>query len=137
MTERLPQRTYPQGVSSWIDLETGEPEASAAFYGALLGWTLADAMPPQAPGHHLVATVPGLDAAAIASGAAALGPGGAWSTCFAVDDADASALAVERPAARSSPRRATTSAGARRSAPTRRARSSASGRPAAASLPRS
>ncbi|WP_375387655.1 VOC family protein [uncultured Amnibacterium sp.] len=91
----LPPRTYPHGVPSWIDLETRDATAIAPFYEAVLGWTLTDAMPPQAPGHYLIATIDGQDVGAIASGVAAIGAGTAWSTYLAVDDADASAAAVE------------------------------------------
>ncbi len=89
MTE---QRTYPQGVTCWIDTEQPEPEAAAAFYGGLLGWELTDAMPPDAPGSYLVATLDGQDVAAIGSGAPGADP--AWNTYVAVEDADRSAAAV-------------------------------------------
>ena len=83
-------RTYPQGVPSWIDLETPDATAIAPFYEAVLGWTLTDAMPPGAPGHYLIATIDGKDVAAIASGVASIGTDAAWNTYLAVDDADAS-----------------------------------------------
>lgn len=92
--ERVP-RTYPQGVPSWIDLEVPDAIAIAPFYESVFGWTLTDAMPPGAPGHYLIATIGGQDVAAIASGAAAIGRVPAWNTYVAVDDADASAAAVE------------------------------------------
>ena len=38
-------RTYPAGVSSWVDLETPDASEIAPFYAAVLGWTLTDAMP--------------------------------------------------------------------------------------------
>lgn len=49
VVDRIP-RTYPQGVTCWIDLETSDAGAAARFSGPLLGRTLADAMPPAAPG---------------------------------------------------------------------------------------
>lgn len=91
-----PPRTYPQGVTCWVDLETPDATAVAGFSAALLGWRLDDAMPPESPGHHLIATLDGRDAAAVASGAAAIGTDAVWSTCIAVDDAEATAAAVER-----------------------------------------
>jgi predicted enzyme related to lactoylglutathione lyase len=95
MLESTVPRTYPAGVSCWIDLEPQDAESVGAFYRELLGWTLTNAMPPQAPGHYLIATLDGQDVAAIASGVAALGGGGGgWNTYFAVDDADAAAQAV-------------------------------------------
>lgn len=94
MTDAMPPRTYPEGVPSWIDLETPDATAVAPFYASVLGWTLTDAMPPGAPGHYLIATVDGQDVGAIASGAASMGTVSAWNTYLAVDDADASARAV-------------------------------------------
>ena len=40
------QRTYPHGVTCWID--SGQPDLAAAsrFYSGLFGWTLTDAVPP-------------------------------------------------------------------------------------------
>jgi uncharacterized protein len=32
-------RTYPEGVTSWIDIEHRDIEATKAFYGGLFGWT--------------------------------------------------------------------------------------------------
>ncbi len=78
-------RTYPQGVTCWVDTEQPDPDAAATFYGELFGWTFADAMPPEAPSRYLIAQSGGLDAAAIgeAPGAAAR-----WNTYVAVDDVD-------------------------------------------------
>ncbi len=94
MTDGTVARTYPAGVSCWLDLETPDAQQAADFYGGLFGWTLTDAMPPAAPGNYLIATIDGRDVAAIAAGAAAVGTDVTWSTYFAVDDADATASAV-------------------------------------------
>lgn len=94
MADDVP-RTYPTGVPSWIDLETPDATAIAPFYEAVFGWTLADAMPPDAPGHYLIATLDGQDVAAIASGVASIGRDVAWNTYIAVDDAAAAAAAVQ------------------------------------------
>lgn len=83
-------RTYLQGVPCWVDTEQEDVEAAQSFYGSLFGWTFEDAMPPDAPGTYLIASLNGQDVAAI-------GPGdgqAAWNTYIAVDDADASAAAV-------------------------------------------
>src|SRR4051794_34004772 len=48
MTDSSTPRTYPAGVSCWIDLEPDDVESVGAFYAELLGWTLTNAMPPQA-----------------------------------------------------------------------------------------
>ncbi|AGZ41514.1 VOC family protein [Actinoplanes friuliensis] len=80
------QRTYPHGVTSWIDTEQPDPRAAAEFYGALFGWTLTAAGPT-----YLIATLDGKDVGGLAPG----GDGQAvWNTYVAVDSADASAEAV-------------------------------------------
>jgi uncharacterized protein len=83
-------RTYPHGVTCWIDTAQPDPEAAARFYAGLFGWTLTDAVPPDVPGSYLIATLDGQDVAAIGPAA---GPA-AWNTYVAVDDADATAAAV-------------------------------------------
>ena len=83
-------RTYPQGVTSWIDTAQPDPEAASAFYGELFGWTFSNAMPDDAPGVYLIAQLDGKDAAAIGSGQGSA----AWNTYIAVDDADATAAAI-------------------------------------------
>lgn len=84
-------RTYPHGVPCWIDTEQPDPAAAARFYGELFGWAFEDAVPADAPGSYLVASLDGQDVAAVA-------PAGdepiAWNTYVAVDDADATARAV-------------------------------------------
>ena len=84
-------RTYPHGVTCWID--TGQPdlEAAAQFYSGLFGWALAEAAPPGVPGKYLIATLDGADVAALTTAAA--GPA-RWNTYVAVDDAGATADAV-------------------------------------------
>ena len=92
MNDETSRRHYPHGVPSWVDTEQPDPEAAAQFYGALFGWEVHDAMPPDAPGSYLIATLDGQDVAAIAPGTGAP----AWNTYIACDDADATALAVQR-----------------------------------------
>lgn len=84
-------RTYPHGVTCWID--TGQPDLDAArrFYADLFGWALTDATPRQAPGAYLVATLDGQDVAAVGPTSA---DAATWNTYVAVDDADATAAAV-------------------------------------------
>jgi len=82
------QRTYPHGVTCWIDTEQPDPAAASRFYGGLFGWTLTEAMPPGVPGSYLIATLDGQDVAAIAPAA---GDAATWNTYVAVDDADATA----------------------------------------------
>src|SRR6187431_2006150 len=80
------QRTYPHGVTSWVDIEQADVDAATAFYGAVLGWTFHEAAPPGAPFRYVIAQVDGLDVAGIGRG----GPDDpAWKTYVAVDDLDA------------------------------------------------
>nr|WP_239522227.1 VOC family protein [Geodermatophilus sabuli] len=67
------------------------PAEAARFYAGLFGWVLTDAVPPDAPGSYLIATLDGQDVAAI--GPSATGSA-SWNTYVAVDDADATAAAV-------------------------------------------
>lgn len=83
-------RTYPHGVSCWIDTEQPDPTAASGFYGELFGWTFSNAMPPGAPAQYLIAQLDGDDVAAIGTGD---GPA-VWNTYFAVTDADAAADTV-------------------------------------------
>jgi predicted enzyme related to lactoylglutathione lyase len=85
------KRTYPHGVTCWIDTEQPDVDAASRFYAGLFGWTLSDATAPGAPARYRVATLDGQDVAALASGAG--GPA-TWNTYIAVDDADATAAAV-------------------------------------------
>ena len=83
-------RTYPHGVPCWVDTEQPDLRLATRFYGGVLGWTFTDAVPPDAPGSYLVATLDGQDVAAIGPGDGAP----AWNTYLAADDADATAAAV-------------------------------------------
>jgi len=91
MTEQ--QRTYPQGVPSWVDIEQADVEAATDFYGAVLGWTFHDAAPPGAPSRYVIAQLDGRDAAGIGTGDA---QDPAWKTYVAVEELDA---ALDRVAA--------------------------------------
>lgn len=83
-------RTYPHGVTCWIDTEQPDLAAAREFYSGLFGWTLTDAVPADAPGSYLIATLDGQDVGAIAPGSGEA----TWNTYIAVDDADATAAAV-------------------------------------------
>jgi hypothetical protein len=88
------QRTYPQGVPSWVDTVAHDLDEAKRFYAGLFDWTFTDAIPEEVPGHYLIATLGGADVAAIAS------PDSddeavTWRTYLAVDDADVTAKAVE------------------------------------------
>ncbi len=79
-------RTYPHGVTCWIDTEQPDVPAASRFYGGLFGWTLTEAS-----ASYRVATLDGQDAAGIGSTSADTAT---WNTYVAVDDADATAAAV-------------------------------------------
>src|SRR3954466_5963517 len=86
-------RTYPQGVTCWIDTEQPDLDPARDFYAGLFGWTLTDAAPPGAGDPYVIATLDGQDVAALAP--AIDGRAAAWNTYVAVDDADATAAAVQ------------------------------------------
>ena len=65
MTEPL-ARTFPHGVTSWVDVDLPDVDAGIAFYAALFGWTFADATPPDAPFRYVIARLGGRDVAASA-----------------------------------------------------------------------
>lgn len=86
-------RSYPAGVTSWIDLEAPDLDAAERFYGTLFGWSFDRATPPQAPQPYDIATLDGLDVAGI--GVAAAGTPVSWNTYVAVDDIDAVCARIE------------------------------------------
>ena len=87
-------RTYPEGVTAWIDVEQPDLEAAQAFYAGLFGWTFQDATPagtPPATSSPSLTAAPSpvsgvVDASAADRGGTAGAP--TWNTCVAVDDAD-------------------------------------------------
>lgn len=83
------QRRYPAGVPCWVDTDQPDVEAARRFYEGLFGWTFTDAVPPDAPGTYLIASLDGADVAAIGPAEHA-----EWNTYIAVDDADAVAEKV-------------------------------------------
>jgi uncharacterized protein len=84
-------RTYPHGVTCWIDTEQSDLQAASLFYCALFGWALTEAAPPGASGSYLIASLDGHEVAAIGSTSARAA---VWNTYVAVNDADATAAAV-------------------------------------------
>jgi predicted enzyme related to lactoylglutathione lyase len=87
-------RTYPQGVPSWVDTIAHDLDEAKRFYAGLFDWTFTDAIPAEVPGNYLIATIGGEDVAAIASPDSA-DEAATWRTYVAVDDADATASAVQ------------------------------------------
>ena len=53
------QDRFVPGVPSWVDLTTPEPAAAQDFYGALFGWSFADAGPAPAGGRYVTAGLDG------------------------------------------------------------------------------
>jgi predicted enzyme related to lactoylglutathione lyase len=77
---------HPAGVPCWVETMQPDPEATGAFYAALLGWELADSG-DEDPFAYVVARLRGQDVAGIGRGA---GPA-AWITHVRVERAEAAA----------------------------------------------
>jgi predicted enzyme related to lactoylglutathione lyase len=84
------ERSYPAGVPCWVDTDQPDVEAAQHFYAGLFGWSFSEAVPPEAPGTYLIASLDGADVAAIAPS----DNRAEWNTYIAVDDADSTAAAV-------------------------------------------
>ena len=89
------QRTYPAGVTCWIDLEVDDLDAAQQFYGSLFDWKFTTATPPGVP-PYLIAQLDGDDAAGLG------GPPpqrdralNRWNTYVAVDDLEETLASVE------------------------------------------
>lgn len=87
--------TNRHGSFLWYERMTRDPDATAAFYGAVVGWTMAPP-PPGGLDYRMIATHDGnvggmmtLDAAMVAAGATPC-----WLGYFAVDDVDAAVRAI-------------------------------------------
>jgi predicted enzyme related to lactoylglutathione lyase len=77
-------RTYPEGVTSWVDVEVPDPAAAQPFYAGLFGWTFEQVSP-----EYAIAQLGGQDVAGVARSGTS-----AWNTYVAVDDAAAGAARV-------------------------------------------
>jgi uncharacterized protein len=78
-------RTYPEGVTCWVDIEGPDVEEAARFYGVLFGWTFVeDGRKPR----YLVAQRDGQDAAGIGQRSVddPVGRSAAWNTYISVRD---------------------------------------------------
>jgi predicted enzyme related to lactoylglutathione lyase len=89
----VPERTYPEGVPSWIDVEVPDLDAAQAFYGGLFGWTFEERTPSGSPSRYLVAHLGGGAVAGLGDTVVDSGP--AWNTYVAVADVQAVAARVE------------------------------------------
>jgi uncharacterized protein len=79
-------RTYPEGVTCWVDIEVADIEAATRFYGDLFGWTFIEAE-PSSERRYLIAQLDGQDAAGIGQPSTTnIPPAVAWNTYVAVKD---------------------------------------------------
>ena len=58
-------RSYPAGVTSWVEIAHEDLGGASAFYAELFGWTFTEDPSPGEAGRYLVAQLDGLDAAGI------------------------------------------------------------------------
>ena len=87
-------RTYPEGITCWVDIEEREVEEAARFYGVLFGWTFLESEPKLG---YLIARLDGQDAAGIGhlnapDVPAARSP--AWNTYISVQDIEQAAARI-------------------------------------------
>jgi predicted enzyme related to lactoylglutathione lyase len=90
MSERT---SYAPGTPNWVDLASADIEASAAFYGDLLGWEVPERENSAEMGGYRRAESDGADVAGMMP-LMAEGQPPAWTTYVAVADADAIAALV-------------------------------------------
>ena len=83
----LARSGYPPGVPCWVDLVQPDPDATAAFYGELFGWTFEVRTPEGAPQRYAYARLDGLLVAGVGGPPGDDSPAG-WTTYVAVDSAD-------------------------------------------------
>jgi predicted enzyme related to lactoylglutathione lyase len=94
MREHAPVIEYPHGMPSWVDLSSHDMDASAAFYGELLGWrATAPEEPVEQTGGYRMFLLDGVEAAGL--GPAREGAPAHWTTYVTVDDAAAIRVKVE------------------------------------------
>lgn len=84
----LDRTEYPPGVPCLVDTEQPDPEAAAEFYGGVFGWEFENKLPPGLDDKYLVASLHGLDVAAIASPTPGVTSPPTWNTYVSVRDAD-------------------------------------------------
>jgi uncharacterized protein len=90
MSERT---SYAPGTPCWVDLSTPDLEASAEFYGGLLGWEVPELPNSAEMGGYRRAKKGGADVAGMVP-LMQEGQPPAWSTYVSVADAEATAAAV-------------------------------------------
>ena len=60
------QRTYPHGVPCWVEVETRDVGATAAFYVELFGWRFVE-QPARGGARYVVASLDGTNGTAVAA----------------------------------------------------------------------
>lgn len=85
------QRTFPDGVTSWIDVEQPDETAAMQFYGGLFGWTFDRATPSEAPVPYWIARLDGRDVAGVGRADTSV-----WNTYVSVSDSDAVIARIEQ-----------------------------------------
>jgi predicted enzyme related to lactoylglutathione lyase len=86
-------RTYPEGVTCWVDIEAVDVDEAARFYGVLFGWTFLEAV-SSSEVRYLIAQLDGQEAAGIGQPSAANDLAtrlAAWNTYIAVQEIDQAA----------------------------------------------
>ncbi len=91
-------KQYAEGVPSWVDLATPDPEAAKAFYGELFGWEY-ESNPTGTPGNdYIMAKEAGASAAGmmqLSEEMAAAGMPPVWSIYVTVSDVEETTQKVE------------------------------------------
>lgn len=86
----------PQGTPIWYELQSADPDASKAFYDAVIGWTI-EPQPTGAMDYRMIDAGDGMVGGVMrftdemAAGGATPG----WTVYIGVDDVDASAAAIQ------------------------------------------
>jgi uncharacterized protein len=83
----LPRSSYPAGVPCWIDVTQDDPDATAAFYRDLFGWSFETRTPEGAPRRYAYARMGGLLVGGIGGPREDTDPPG-WTTYVAVGSVD-------------------------------------------------
>ena len=83
---------FAAGTPSWVDLASPDLDASAAFYGELLGWDCTEAAEDDSAGGYRMFTLRGRSVAGLGPVQGEAPPN--WTTYVTVDDADAAAAKI-------------------------------------------
>jgi uncharacterized protein len=87
-----------QGSNVWYELMTTDPDGAKAFYGAVIGWTIGDAIPGGGQDYRMIGRNDGGFAGGVLGLTDDMREGGAfplWLGYFGVDDVDATVARIE------------------------------------------